>query len=200
MVGMTCGWAFGYASVQVVRERELLMRWAELNVFTGAVLRSHEGLLPEYNHQIWTDETTLAHTRRCVDLFIALRPYRRALMREAAERGWPLVRHPVLHFPHDKVVQIDKLQQEGGSGRIRQFLLGGDYMVVPVLEPGVERVRGYLPRGSWVSIWTDQVVHLSDGEWRELDAPLGKPVVWARSDAPSLAELLKGMRQFGLRP
>ena len=52
--------------ISITRSRELLMRWAELNAFSGAVFRSHEGILPLENHQPWSDAETLEHFRRSV--------------------------------------------------------------------------------------------------------------------------------------
>lgn len=144
----------GYKGVSLLRDRELLLRWVEANAFSGAVFRTHEGLLPRDNHQVWTDPETLAHFRRFVLVFRAFRPYRRALMQEAAERGWPLIRHPVLHFPDDPTLLNDRAQADGGEGRIRGFMIGADWLVYPVLEPGVNSVRAYVPSGEWVPLWT----------------------------------------------
>ena len=52
-------------------------------------------------------------------------------MKQAAERGWPIVRHPVLHFPYDRVLLDDRAEAEGGEGRIREFMLGPDWLIVP---------------------------------------------------------------------
>jgi hypothetical protein len=40
------------------------------------VLRTHEGLLPGKNAQVW-DETALHHFRKFAKIFAAFRPYRR---------------------------------------------------------------------------------------------------------------------------
>ena len=83
------------------------MRWAEFAAFSGAVLRSHEGIVPDDFHQLWSDGETLAHFARCTKMFVALRPYRRQLMDEAGQYGWPLSRHPVMHFPDDQTLLAD---------------------------------------------------------------------------------------------
>ena len=56
------GWRL-FACWHLVRSRELLMRWAEMNVFAGAVFRSHEGLLPAAFHQPWCDGHTAKRPR-----------------------------------------------------------------------------------------------------------------------------------------
>ena len=128
--------------MRLSRPRELLLRWAELCAFSGAVLRTHEGVLPVDNAQVWSDPQALAHFARLAKVFVAFRPYRRGLMREAASRGWPLIRHPVLHYPDDPTLLDDARAGEAaadGVGGMRQFMLGADWMVIPVLSPGVRR-------------------------------------------------------------
>ena len=39
-------------------------------------------------------------------------------------------------------------------GLDRQFLWGQSLLVTPVLEPGVESVTGYFPRGVWYDFYT----------------------------------------------
>ena len=197
---------FGSSLLRVTRGPELTMRWAELCAFSGAVLRTHEGLLPDDNHQVWSDAATLAHFRRMVDIFVAFAPYRRGLMREAEARGWPLVRHPVLHYPTDRVLLADT-----GRDRLRQFMLGADYMVVPVLAANASTVRGYFPRGEWVSLWDGDAeargatgktseggLLRSAGEWLDVPAPIGRPAVYARRGAGSLSLVRERMRTADL--
>lgn len=39
-------------------------------------------------------------------------------------------------------------------GLDRQFLWGRSLLVTPVLEPGVDSVTGYVPRGVWYNFYT----------------------------------------------
>lgn len=39
-------------------------------------------------------------------------------------------------------------------GLDRQFLWGRSLLVTPVLEPGVDSVMGYVPRGVWYDFYT----------------------------------------------
>ena len=107
----------------VVRSKELLMRWEELNAFT-CLLRTHEGLLPLDSAQFDSDAETLSHFARMAKLYKALGFYRKALVDEAARTGHPVVRHPFLEFPEDP-----------NTFDLRyQFLLGSELMVAPVLD------------------------------------------------------------------
>ena len=149
------------------RGKELLMRWAELCAFT-AVLRTHEGNQPERNWQIDGDAETLAHFAACARWYAALGAYRAGLCEEAAEHGWPLVRAMWLEFPDEALAW----EQD------RQFCLGPDVVVAPVLEPGVSSVRCWVPPGDWQLAWTGASV---EGGWQPLPAPLGQPAVLVRA-------------------
>ena len=47
----------------------------------------------------------------------------------------------------------------GGGGRVRQFMLGADLMVLPVLAPGVASVRGCFPRHTLLYLLTCLVTY-----------------------------------------
>lgn len=115
----------------------------ELNAFT-VVFRTHEGNDPEANVQFDSDRETLLHFDRCARIYRAWSFYRRQLVDEAARSGLPVVRHLFLHYPDDSEVWDLSHQQ---------FLVGRDLLVAPVLDPGRDSVRVYLPRGRWVHVW-----------------------------------------------
>ncbi|NXW01415.1 LYAG glucosidase, partial [Fregetta grallaria] len=56
-------------------------------------------------------------------------------------------------------------------GLDRQFLWGRSLLVTPVLEPGVDSVTGYVPRGVWYDFYTGSSVN-SSGEMLKMSAPL----------------------------
>lgn len=149
----------------VTRSRELLFRWMEMNAFT-AVFRTHEGLQPEVNVQFYTDDDTYAQFARMAKVYAALAFYRTTLMQEAAEKGYPVVRHPFLHYPADPEVYDLKFQ----------WMLGSDFMVAPVTEEGQDNVNVYLPQEVWVLVWT--LEEFEGGMRHVVDAPMGKPAVF----------------------
>ena len=53
------------------------------------------------------------------------------------ETGLPLVRHPFIHYPDDPEIH----------GIEYQYMVGSEFMVAPVLDPGQEEVTLYLPAG-----------------------------------------------------
>jgi alpha-glucosidase len=150
------------------RSKELLLRWIELGAFT-TIFRTHEGNIPEVNHQVYSDEKTLEHFVRFAKIYAAWKPYRMALVREASEKGLPVVRHPFVHYPHDLgVLDLNY-----------QFMVGPEIMVAPVLDPGTDTVEVYLPAGGWVHLWTGTTYGSPGRGVREtIPAPIGEPAVF----------------------
>ncbi len=174
----------GYTSTvpplpKLVRDRELLARWGELMAFSP-VLRTHEGNRPSLNVQVYDDETTLADYARAAKLHAAWRPLRARLMAEAAASGLPVVRHAWLAYPDDpRSTAID-----------RQFFLGPDLLVAPVLQRGAASVSAYLPKGSgsWLHVLSGDLHDASDGRWVTVPAPLGQPGLLVRTGAEAAAD------------
>ncbi|MCR9142328.1 MAG: alpha-glucosidase [bacterium] len=161
------------------RPRELLWRWTELSAF-NVVFRTHEGNQPDNNFQIYDDEETLKFFSRFAKIFAALTPYRKALVADAEAKGHPVVRHLFVHYPNDP--EVRKINHE-------QFMMGPDFLIAPVLDPDRVRVRVYLPAGEWTHLWSGESVSLAEGEYRTVDAPLGKPAVYYKKDSAAGADL-----------
>ncbi|MFW7381898.1 MAG: alpha-glucosidase [Oligoflexus sp.] len=166
----------GYLSANILfaryqRSKELFLRWPEISVFT-ALFRTHATNRPEENHQWNTDAETISIFTRYAKLFQALTPYRQQLMAEAEHLGYPLVRHPMLHFPNDP--NVYQLPQ--------QFMFGADFWVAPVVDPGVNHVDVYLPKSRWVHLWTGEVFE-SNGQNFRVAAPLGQPTAFFLDDS-----------------
>jgi alpha-glucosidase (family GH31 glycosyl hydrolase) len=163
----------GYTAIdnpllQYHRSKELLLRWIELGAFT-AVFRTHEGNIPEVNHQFYSDDETLQHFVRFAKVYAAWKLYRIELVKEAANTGLPVVRHPFIHYPDDPAV----LDLE------YQFMVGFEIMVMPVLNPGEDSVEVYLPAGRWVHLWSGQKYgSISKGTYETVGAPIGEPAVF----------------------
>ncbi len=171
------------------RSKELLMRWMELNAFT-VLYRSHEGFLPEVNAQVYSDDQLIAHFTRFARVYRSLAFYREELMREAAATGLPVVRHPFINYPQ---------QAEFYGMSYQQFMLGTELMVAPVLDPGAEQVRVYLPAGIWRHLWSRRQYEIEEpGMYITVEAPLGEPAVFYRSDSAVAARFIANLRQLGV--
>ena len=170
------------------RSRELLLRWIELGAFT-TVFRTHEGNIPEVNHQIYSDEETLRHFVRFARVYAAWKPYRMELVMEASETGLPVVRHPFIHYPHDSEVLHLKYQ----------FMVGEEFMVAPVLDSGEDTVEVYLPAGEWVHLWTVKTYGSPErGVHETISAPIGEPAVFFREGSDEGRRFREELERQGL--
>ena len=172
-------------SVEILRTRELLFRWTEMNAFT-AVYRTHEGVAPVANTQFYTDDETYAHFATFAKVYAALAFYRSVLMQEAAEKGYPLVRHPFLHYPNDS--RAYELRY--------QWMLGEDIMVAPVTDQGQTSVSVYLTEGSWTHIWTQR--NFVGGTDHIINAPLGQPPVFYKTGGAVGAQFITNLQRAGV--
>ena len=85
-------------------DREVFMRWTELGALLP-VMRIHRGQDEVCDH--WSfdqDRETLDHYKKYAILHTALFPYFYTLSFEAMAKGWPVIRHLMLHFPEDRYV------------------------------------------------------------------------------------------------
>jgi alpha-glucosidase len=123
-------------------------------------------------------------------VYRAWAPYRRQLVGEAAERGYPVVRHLFLHYPEDATAR--RLRYE-------QFLVGSELLVAPVLDPGRDTVSVYLPAGEWVHVWSGRAYgNPGAGTWVVVEAPLGRPAVFHRKGSAVGESFTARLREEGL--
>jgi alpha-glucosidase (family GH31 glycosyl hydrolase) len=170
------------------RSKELLLRWIELGAFT-TVFRTHEGNIPEVNHQIYSDRETLTHFARFAKVYAAWKPYRMELVKEASETGLPVLRHPFIHYPDDLEV----------PGLDYQFMVGPELMVAPVLDPGEDSVEVYFPAGRWVHLWTgERYGSPQRGVNETVPAPVGEPAVFYKEDSAEGTRFREELERGGL--
>jgi alpha-glucosidase (family GH31 glycosyl hydrolase) len=176
------------------REREQLQRWTEMNAFT-AVLRTHEGNQPGVNAQVDSNAETIAHFARFSKAFKALAPYRKERMTEAAQKGWPLVRHHWMHYPDDAVARATD----------DEFLLGSELLVAPIKNtcwtqpfcPYDKEV--YLPKGEWTHLGSGTSYgSATQGETGSVKAPIGQPAVFDRKGSAVGASFAAALDALGV--
>lgn len=96
------------------------------------------------------------------------------MLKEAYEKGWPLLRHPVLYYPSDKIARELTYQQ---------FMIGSSMMVAPALAPSASSVKVYFPKDAqkitWRHIWTGKYYN-GDGMYKAIEAPVGQPAVFIK--------------------
>lgn len=122
---------------------ELLVRWYQA-AFLLPFCRNHKDL-SGYDQEPWRFGKPYEDViRSLLKLRYRMLPYLYACLEEAHRTGLPIVRPLVLEFPGDETTYtLDD-----------QFLIGSSLMVAPVVQPGVEFRRVYLPQGVWYDYWT----------------------------------------------
>ena len=166
------------------RSHELLYRWLEMNAFSP-IFRTHEGNEPDQNVQFYSDQQTFKTFSYWAKIYAVFADYRQKLMEEATTKGYPLIRHLMLHYPQDP--QVYSIEY--------QFLYGSEFLVAPVMKKGQTTVDVYLPQGEWVHLWSQTPYDCSaKGKYFKISAPIGQPAVFYRQDSPdgqAIWEILK---------
>ncbi|KAG7170296.1 Sulfoquinovosidase-like [Homarus americanus] len=181
----------GYTTLPplLTRSKELFLRSCEYAAFTP-VMRTHEGNIPEANHQFYSDEDTLTLFARLSQIHATLLPYTRYLLQELSTTGTPVQRPLFLDFEEDI-----------GSWDIEyQYLYGPDLLVAPVIHKGQETQTVYLPGGEsgWVYLWEEEEEVLLGPANITVPVSLGYPAVYYREDSlwrPLFQEIVQ---EFGL--
>ena len=175
----------GYTTLfHLHRDEELMRRWLEFAAFTP-VMRTHEGNRPDANVQLYDSPELLTFAARMTKIHDTLLPYLRHCVEENAACGLPVMRP--LFFAEPEA-------EEAWDHRRYSFLLGDGLLVAPVVEPGADSRRVWLPQGSWIHLWSGEKFR---GGWTEILAPFGEPPVFYREASPyaPLFESLRSLRQ-----
>jgi alpha-glucosidase (family GH31 glycosyl hydrolase) len=95
-------------------------------------------------------------------------PYLTTYLREAFDRGYPLIRPLAMQFSKDAA----------SDRQADVFMLGDEMLLAPVLAPGTRR-RLDLPRGLWTDFRTNQ--EYRGNQSIEVDAPPGRVPMFVRN-------------------
>ena len=115
--------------------------------------------MPETSAQVYSGPTEATQFAFCSKVHSALSAYRRELISEATQHGWPIVRHMSLEFPG--VASLMNAHVPGAD--LQQFSVGRDILVAPVMNDSALHVKVFLPS-------------IGDGPWMHLEQA-GQPAV-----------------------
>lgn len=163
--------------------RELFVRWFQWGTFCP-VMRLHgdrEPKQPQYgttggatclsgaDNEVWSyGEEVYEICKKYLNIRERLRPYTRELMKEAHEKGTPVMRTLFYEFPEDSNCwEIED-----------QYLYGRDILVAPILNANSESRKVYLPEGEWVEYETKKVY--SGKQWITVKTPIDEIPVFVR--------------------
>jgi alpha-glucosidase len=167
-----------FGKTKVFRSRELLYRWIEFEAFTP-VFRTHEGLKPDKNIQVYSDSSAVHFFARFGKIHYLLRDY----FKSCIESG--IVIQPFFTSftsPKDSLFSY-------------QFLVGNDLLVAPVVKPSQTELAVRFFEGTWRHIFNSQSPYYNGTSVEVISCPLGKPAVFVRAGS-RLDELLLLNRQL----
>ncbi|GAA3905718.1 alpha-xylosidase [Streptomyces gulbargensis] len=160
-------WSHDIGGFEGTPEPEVFTRWLAFGL-----LSSHSRLHGSDSYRVpWEfGEEAVAVARRFTRLKHRLMPYLYGAAAEAHTTGVPVMRPMLLEFPDDPACRtLD-----------RQYMLGPDLLVAPVLAPG-GAVEVYLPAGDWTHLLTGQTV--TGPAWRRETHPLDSLPLYVRPGA-----------------
>ncbi|EJD44910.1 hypothetical protein AURDEDRAFT_166092 [Auricularia subglabra TFB-10046 SS5] len=199
------GWEWLYASIQGVLQfqlfqipmvgadacgfigdtnEELCNRWMQLAAFTP-FYRNHNvaGTISQEPY-VW--ESVAEASRKAMAVRYKMLPYWYTLFADSSRRGTPPMRALWYEFPTEKEL----------FGVDRQFLIGPNILVSPVVDKETTSVDAFFPGVETGTVWRDWYTHAAVGakahEKTALDAPLGHINVHIRSGSAILLHGLLG--------
>jgi alpha-D-xyloside xylohydrolase len=167
--------------------RELFVRWFQWGAFCP-VMRLHGDREPRQekvgdsggaecrsgaDNEVWSyGEEVFGICKKYMGVREDLRGYTRGLMREAHEKGSPVMRTMFYEFPDDAMCwEVET-----------QYMFGDKYLCCPVLEEGQRKTSVYLPKhgsqGEWKDFWGEGT--WKGGQWVELECPMETMPVFER--------------------
>lgn len=168
--------------------RELFVRWFQWGAFCP-VMRLHGDREPRQakvgttggascrsgaDNEVWSyGPEVFEICKKYMELREELRPYTRKLMKEAHEKGTPVMRSLFYEFPEDPTCwEIEE-----------QYMYGDEYLCCPVLAEGQSEVKVYLPMlvdgSSWTKLWSEDTY--GGGRYITVKSPLSEMPVFHRT-------------------
>ncbi len=167
--------------------KELLVRWFEYGTFCP-VMRLHGSRQPfkepigtengaacnsGADNEIWSyGEKVEEICTKYIMIRERMKPYITKTMREAHEKGTPVMRTLFYEFPEDKKAWNDH----------EEYMFGADLLVAPVMYKGMTQRSVYLPKGAeWTNMWTGE--SFDGGQTVTVDAPIDEIPLFVRDKA-----------------
>lgn len=133
-----------------VKDNELYTRWLQFACFSP-ILKPHGSGIP--SEPIFFNDTTQRIVRDFMKLRYRLLPYIYTVAWRTDEDGTPIIRPLFFEYPNDSTAY----------SVIDEYFFGPDFLVAPVIHPGVKSLKVYLPKGLWYSWWDHK--KYEGGKW-----------------------------------
>ena len=151
-------------------DAELLTRWYQI-AFLTPFCRNH-AQRDAYDHEPWRFGTYYEDIiRKYLKLRYRFLPFLYTALEEAHRTGVPIFQPLLLNYQDDaNTLAIDD-----------EFMVGGDLLVAPILNPGSTGRLVYLPKGTWFDYWTGR--QIAGGRMIHAEAPLETVPFYVRGGA-----------------
>jgi alpha-glucosidase len=122
----------------------------------------------------WMHPEVTTEVITAIELRYQLMPYLLSLFERASSNHEPITRPTFYDFPEDEECFKDS----------DDFMLGGEYLVAPVVTEGARTRHVYLPKLSAGQAWRDFVSGdvLAAGQYHTVNAPLARLPLFQRFD------------------
>ncbi|MBF0453072.1 MAG: family 1 glycosylhydrolase, partial [Candidatus Magnetomorum sp.] len=153
-------------SIRNLAGNDAINSLAAANLYVAKlILRYAQQNTDNLSHPLYDDET-LKTWKKFAQLHIELFPYLKVCAKESADYGLPIMRHMILLYPDDEVIQNgipDNNDFKAFSGEqsgkrpyneLFQYFLGDKLLVAPIIDPDTTARPVYLPEGLWYNIFT----------------------------------------------
>ena len=164
--------------------RELFVRWFQWGTFCP-VMRLHGDREPRQpqvgttggahccsgaENEVWSyGPEVFEICKKYMNLREEMREYTRGLMREAHEKGTPVMRTLFYEFPNDLIAWETE----------DEYMYGDTYLIAPVLYAGQTSRKVYLPaEHSWKELETN--LTYEGGRWLRVDTPIDRIPVFRK--------------------
>lgn len=125
-------------------DSELYLRWLQYGVFQP-IFRPHAQELVA-SEPVYKDIRIMEKARELIKLRYRMLPYNYTIAAENHRTGMPMMRPLFFAEPENK----DLL------GKSDTYLWGNDFLVTPIIKPGVTSAAVYFPEGNWFDFYTGE--------------------------------------------
>jgi alpha-glucosidase (family GH31 glycosyl hydrolase) len=174
------GWDIGGFSGEIPTS-ELYLRGTAMATFCP-IMQFHS----EFNHHCepsndrspWNiatqnrDSEVLTIFREFVHIRNSLIPYLTQEGEVAISSGRPLMAGLFFDYPNDADIWDAPYQ----------YMLGRYLLIAPITEPGITRIKVYLPVGKWKDFWSAK--QFTGNQWIQIEVPINRIAVFIHQDAP----------------
>ncbi|ARM75469.1 alpha-glucosidase MalA [Acidianus manzaensis] len=150
-VGIDIGAFQGRGLREIDNSPELLTRYFQLALFFP-FFRTHKATDGIDTEPIYLPDYYKEKVKEVINLRYKFLPYLYAVAEESHELGHPILRPLFYEFQNDE--NTYRIEDE--------YMVGKSILYAPVISPGQEKRKVYLPKGKWLDYWSKEVI---EGGW-----------------------------------